>query len=118
MAIPGRIDQASSAGCHQLIRDGAMMVTSVDDVLEELRYARPTQTEAELPLEASTSAVELSSLEREVLDCFTGGELCQSDQISQQTNRLPAEVSATLMGLEIKRLIVKRADGRFEARSF
>lgn len=118
MAIPGRIDQASSAGCHQLIRDGAMMVTSVDDVLEELRYARPTQTEAELPLEASTSAVELSSLEREVLDCFTGGELCQSDQISQRTNRLPAEVSATLMGLEIKRLIVKRADGRFEARSF
>ena len=36
MAIPGRIDQASSRGCHQLIREGAVMVTSVDDILEEL----------------------------------------------------------------------------------
>ncbi|MGZ0654008.1 DNA-processing protein DprA [Coraliomargarita sp. W4R53] len=116
MAVPGRIDQTSSAGCHQLIRDGATMVTSVDDILEELRYERPTQTEAELPLEDSAPKVELSALEREVLECFTGGELCLPDRISQQLNRSPAEVSATLMGLEIKRLIAKRGDGRFEAR--
>ncbi|MFT5836553.1 MAG: DNA processing protein [Candidatus Azotimanducaceae bacterium] len=116
MAVPGRIDQPSSAGCHQLIRDGVTMVTSVDDVLEELRYARPTQTETELPLETKAPPVELSELEREVLDCFKGGEHCAPDQISQQLNRLPAEVSATLMGLELKRLVTKRADGRFEAR--
>jgi DNA processing protein len=118
MAIPGRIDQDSSSGCHQLIRDGATMVTSVDDVLEELRYARPTQAEVELPLEDGLSAVSLSDLEREVLDCFKGGELCAVDQISQQTNRPSSEISATLMGLEIKRLIAKRSDGRFEARQF
>ncbi|MFO8027945.1 MAG: DNA-processing protein DprA, partial [Opitutales bacterium] len=41
MAVPGRIDQESSAGCHQLIRDGATMITSVEDVLEELRYRSP-----------------------------------------------------------------------------
>ena len=115
MAVPGRIDQVSSAGCHQLIRDGATMVTCVDDILEELRYTRPTQTEAELPLEAKTPPVEMSDLEREVLDCFKGGERCAPDQISQQLNRLPAEVSATLMGLELKRLVTKRADGLFEA---
>ncbi|WPJ94970.1 DNA-processing protein DprA [Coraliomargarita algicola] len=117
MAVPGRIDQASSAGCHQLIRDGATMVTSVDDILEELRYARPElQPEGELVFEDTGSRPSLSSLECEVLDCFTGGELCAPDQISQQLNRGAAEISATLMGLEIKRLIVKRADGRFEAR--
>ncbi|MEM6769729.1 MAG: DNA-processing protein DprA, partial [Bacteroidota bacterium] len=49
MAVPGRIDQSSSAGCHQLIRDGATMITSVDDILDELRYKRPF--EMELPLE-------------------------------------------------------------------
>lgn len=117
MAVPGRIDQGSSAGCHQLIRDGATMVTSIDDILEELRYARPAESaEQELALESDTPGVVLSALEQEVMDCFKGGELCLPDTISQQLNRPSAEVSATLMGLEIKRLIAKRADGRFEAR--
>ena len=34
MAVTGRIDQTSSGGCHQLIRDGTTMATSVDDILE------------------------------------------------------------------------------------
>ena len=115
MAVPGRIDQSSSAGCHQLIRDGATMVTSVDDILEELRYARPTPAEAGLPMESEASQFELNDLEHQVLDFFRGGELCLPDQISQELNRPSAEVSAALMGLELKRLVAKRADGYFEA---
>jgi DNA processing protein len=34
MAVPGPVTSGPSAGCHQLIRDGALLVTSVDDVLE------------------------------------------------------------------------------------
>ena len=115
LVIPGRIDQKSAAGCHQLIRDGATMVTSVDDILGELRYTRKPEAAAELPLESS-HPIDLSELEREVLACFDGGERCGIDRISQQTNRPSSEVSAVLMGLEIKRLIAKRADGSFEAR--
>ena len=118
MAVPGRIDQASSAGCHQLIRDGATTVTSVDDILEELRYTRPTLEESELSHEDKRSvsrSVEISELEQEIFDCFSGGEFCEPNQISLQTNRAPSVVSATLMSLEIKRLIAKRADGFFEA---
>ena len=115
MAVPGRIDQSSSGGCHQLIRDGVTMVTSVDDILEELRYARPTQPEAGLPMDPEASQVELNDLERQVLDCFKGGELCLPDRISQQLNRPSAEVSAALIGLELKRLVAMRADGCFEA---
>ena len=111
MTVLGRIDQSSSGGCHQLIRDGATMVTSVDDILEELRYTRPTQTEVELPMESEASQFEFNDLERQVLDCFRGGELFLPDQISQQLNRSSAQVSATLMGLELKRLVAKRADG-------
>lgn len=37
-AVPGRIDQDTSSGCHQLIRDGATLLTSVEDVLSELQY--------------------------------------------------------------------------------
>lgn len=35
-AVPGRIDQNHSKGCHRLIRDGATLVESVDDVLDQL----------------------------------------------------------------------------------
>lgn len=114
MAVPGRIDQSASAGCHQLIRDGATMVTSVDDVLEELRYVRLVQGQSESI--HGEAKVDLSELEQSILACFQGGELCLPDQICRQTNHAPAEVSAALMGLEIKRLVAKRADGRFEAR--
>jgi DNA processing protein len=116
MAVPGRIDQSASAGCHQLIRDGATMVSSVDDILEELRYARPVQGRLEQDLPQETGRVELSELEHLILACFQGGELCLPDQICRQATQTPAEVSAVLMGLEIKRLVVKRADGRFERR--
>lgn len=120
MAVPGRIDQDSSAGCHQLIRDGAIMVTSVDDILEELRYERtkfPAQ-EPELDLGESMSspAQNLSEPELAVLDCFVGGEITSPDALAERLTRPIAEISGVLMGLELKRLIVKRADGRFEAR--
>ena len=41
MAVPGRIDWPSSAGCLNLIREGARMVTCVDDVVEELTPIAP-----------------------------------------------------------------------------
>jgi DNA processing protein len=34
MAVPGPVTSGPSAGCHQLIRDGALLVTCADDVLE------------------------------------------------------------------------------------
>jgi len=50
MAVPGRIDCPASAGCLNLIREGARMVTSVDDVIEELTPIAPHR-EGERPRE-------------------------------------------------------------------
>ena len=119
MAVPGRIDQASSVGCHQLIRDGAIMVTSVDDILEELRYQR-TQfpgEESQLNLGGEDAAqLQVSEAEQAVLDCFACGEFGLLDDIAERLGKPIAELSGILMSLELKRLIVKRADGRFEAK--
>lgn len=121
-AVPGRIDQPTSAGCHQLIRDGATLLTSVDDVLSELNYLdglRPTpipEKESRIP-SASPSAAELSPEEAKVWSCFAGGAMVSPDSAREQTGLESAQVSAALMMLELKRLIVKRADGSFEARS-
>ena len=51
MAVPGRIDWPSSAGCLNLIREGARMVTCVDDVIEELTpiAQKKVATSATLP---------------------------------------------------------------------
>ncbi len=87
MAVPGRIDQASSGGCHQLIRDGAIMVTSVDDILEELRYQRmqfPVQGSG-LSLEAAESTPpSLSGAEQAVMDYFVGGEMASPDALAER----------------------------------
>jgi DNA processing protein len=40
-AIPGRMDDARSEGCNKLIRDGAVMVTTVDDIFTELNPSLP-----------------------------------------------------------------------------
>jgi len=49
MAVPGRIDWPSSAGCLNLIREGARMVTSVDEVIEELTPIAPKKVAASTP---------------------------------------------------------------------
>lgn len=116
MVVPGRIDQASSRGCHQLLRDGATLVTSVDDILEELRYAKPTEPELDFGDTPQAPAANLSEVEQAIVGCFTGGEIIGIDAISERLSKSSAEVSAVLMGLELKRVIVKRADGRFEAK--
>jgi DNA processing protein len=123
-AVPGRIDQATSRGCHQLIRDGATLLTSVDDILEELSYLEglrpkpipPKASDAAGAAAAGVDAAGLSATEAAVMACFAGGAMPTIDTIAAQTGRKAAELSATLMMLELKRYIAKRADGSFEAR--
>ena len=120
-AVPGRIDQPTSAGCHQLIRDGATLLTSVDDLLSELNYLdglrpQPIAERSAARLGGAPAVANLSSDESAVWQCFQGGEIVSSDSIVARTTLPSAHVSAALMMLELKRLIGKRSDGAFEAR--
>ncbi|MGH7943809.1 MAG: DNA-processing protein DprA [Opitutaceae bacterium] len=119
-AVPGRIDQNTSAGCHQLIRDGATLMTSVDDLLGELSYLdglRPLPV-GEKPAEAAAGRpANLSADEARVYECFRGGAILSPDAITGQTGLGAGELSSTLMMLELKRLVAKRVDGTFEARA-
>ena len=123
-AVPGRIDQNTSAGCHQLIRDGATLLTSVEDILAELNYLdglRPAAIAGGPAADDDAAAVEraaggLTPVESAVLAQFAGGTLLTADALTAATGLAAAEVSAALMMLELKRCVVKRADGSFEAR--
>lgn len=118
-AVPGRIDQPTSAGCHQLIRDGATLVTCVDDILAEFSYLDGL---APTPIAASpeqTGAGEegpaLTPAESQVMACFAGGGRLNADEVVAASGLPIAEVNTTLMMLELHRRLAKQPDGRFEA---
>lgn len=124
-AVPGRIDQPSSAGCHQLIRDGATLLTSVDDVLSELNYLEGFGPAGVAPIPedggsktrgAAPAAANLNEDEARVMACFAGGAILATDALVAATGLASPVLSATLMMLELKRLVAKRADGAFELR--
>lgn len=118
-AVPGRIDQNSSAGCHQLIRDGATLLTGVDDVLAELNYLEGLRP-APIPPKAGAAPAEpreLSPDETVVWEQFRGGAILNADALAASTGMPADRLAAALMLLELKRLIAKHADGTYEARS-
>ena len=119
-AVPGRIDQPASRGCHQLIRDGATLLTCVDDLLEELQFAGE-----QLPLpmggedERTQGSLDLSGLdeaEARLLRVLSEKGIQSADVLAESLQRPVHEISAMLMMLELKKRVVKRADGCFEAR--
>lgn len=126
-AVPGRIDSAASEGCHDLIRDGAVLVRGVDDVLEALgpllrpvvlskdesvASSRPPQPAREI---RSVAELSLNEQERCVLDRVTG-EPRPVDAILESAGLDPPRVLATLTVLEMKRL-VRRLPGNLVVRA-
>ena len=115
-AVPGRIDQRTSTGCNRLIRDGALLLTSVEDLLEELEH-EAEMPELDLPYsgDRKTDIEDLSEQNKALLKLFTGGESLAADRIGQLLGRSSPEISSELMMLELKGYITKRLDGCFEA---
>jgi len=109
-AVPGPVDSISSRGCHSLIRDGAKLVQTVEDILEELgplvREIKPSDggTPVRHPAE-----LKLSDQERSVLGCLDDVPK-PVDEVIIKTGLGASQVMATLSVLEMRRLI-KRAPG-------
>ena len=101
-AVPGNITSPQSEGCHRLIQMGAKMVTGADSVLEEL----PAEIQSRL-IPQKDSAAPLTGLtdrERQLMDLLSGEET-HIDTLIRNSRLSAAEVSATLIQLELKGLI-------------
>jgi DNA processing protein len=112
-AVPGRIDQPTSAGCHQLIREGATLVTSVDDILSELGFPLPLL--AASPLRMGKAAARAHSAEEAaVAEALRGGDQLTLDGLAERTGMPLGKLAPAIVLLELRGEAVKRADGRFE----
>ena len=110
MAMPGRIDSVASMGCHKLLRSGARLVTSVDDIAEELQeliaIPRDTAPRAapELPPAQADLAAGTTPDEARLLAALTDEEQTIDDDV--RLSGLDAgRVNGLLVGLQIKRRI-------------
>lgn len=107
--VPGNVTQPSSFGPNQLIKQGAKLVMSWEDVVEEL----PTDTRAELlPVETTTpgeraSLVQqgLSPAERTLYDLLGADEARHVDELVEISGLTSSEVLATLFELEMKGVV-------------
>jgi len=110
-AVPGPITQPGSAGCHQLIRDGATLVSDAGEVLDELGQlplpaARPDTAPDTAPAAgpAPAAAPPLPEEEQRLLAALEVGE-SGVDQLVDRSGLPAPTVTATLLKLEMKRLV-------------
>jgi DNA processing protein len=131
MAVPGRVDSASSWGTHELLKQGgAALVTEPGDVLailesparhsfsgtHESRYADPSKAEAPLfegPPEATpihgpkpNKDNGLSPVQKQILDGLKEPQTL--DELARSTGLSPASIRAELTILEIQRRVTRQ----------
>jgi len=125
MAVPGRVTDPTALGCLKLIRDGARLVLSPEDVLDELsslpgfRVPEPvaaaagaTADDGGAPPPPASSA---SPEEARVLAALAGGPL-QPDEICAAADVPPDRAVPLLIAMEMKCLLERNPDGSLRAR--
>lgn len=118
MAIPGSIHATQSKGCHALIKQGAKLVESAQDVLEELRMPGAMTPQAlELPDSPKASdqaqAVKGEDPERELLRAL-GHDPVGLDALQARCGWPMAQLQAQLLELELTGQVGRLPGGLFQ----
>ena len=103
-AMPGQIDSVRSAGCHELIKDGAFLLDNVDDVLKE--FNRQTD------ISSDNKLIELDPIEEKIWRLLEGDCLRVEDIASEIDEKLSIIYKA-LLKLELKGSIIQMPGKNF-----
>jgi DNA processing protein len=113
MAVPGNALAGRNRGAHALIRDGAKIVETADDILEELpvmgRSTNPSGSSERLSERGSGSDLENDR----ILACLEPGDACAVDELSSRTGLDTGWILARLAELELAGAVRRLGGGRF-----
>lgn len=99
-AIPGSIHSPLAKGCHQLIRQGAKLIETAEDILEELRLDLRNAAPVNIAVGTTASSTDTGSLESKLL-IQMGFEPVHPDELALRCNMEYGALSAHLVMLEL-----------------
>jgi DNA processing protein len=109
-AVPGSIHSATSKGCHQLLREGATLCESIDDILLALRWNQP----ASAGLAGSSAALSNQAPARDPAWQWFGNGPVSLEQLCDRSGE-SIQIWLQQLGIwEMNGLIERTLDGRFQ----
>ena len=106
MAVPGNVLSQRHTGSHELLKDGARLVQSAEDVLDELGWRLPGRVGGGEKLQGDPSSDPL-------LACLAPGEDCDVDTLAQRSGLFAPALLSHLTRLELTGAVRRTAGGRF-----
>jgi DNA processing protein len=108
MAVPGSILGGRNRGAHALIRDGAKIVESADDIVEELGWAEPSGHAA-----SSVSGIQSVTSGDRLGEIMRPGIVYEFDELASGSGMPAADLLTLLTRLELGGVVRRVAGGRF-----
>jgi DNA processing protein len=109
-AVPGPIHSPRSLGPHQLIQQGAYLVTGWQDIARELA---PKVELIEREADQATGADTLSPCQAEILNCLSFSEDIPVDALLSKAAASTSEVYSAILDLELRGLVRRLAGDRY-----
>ena len=106
-AVPGRPGSERSIGTNALLKRGARLITSIDDIFEEL-----PRLKGEVSARRFKARPELTEMEQKMIDALTDGPL-QVDKLSRSLKTPVAELMEFLLALEMKGMVQELSGKRY-----
>jgi len=103
-AVPGSVLNDIHAGCHQLLKDGAILVTDAEDVLQHMHWQ---DRKKEAMKYQPSSKIEASIMEA------LGRQILHIDTLAEDCNLTVPELSTILLALELGSVIEKLPGSRY-----
>jgi len=111
-AIPGSIHNPLARGCHQLIREGAKLVETASDIIEELGALAAVSLPATDSFQTRQNADELDGEYQVLLDCLAYDPV-EVDSLIQVSGLTADAVSSMLLLLELQGQVESLPGGRY-----